>query len=75
MNDVIGDAFVVAIVVLIAFELWLGFAKGYVHTGYGGRTQRATQPIGFWFCMILYAGVFALLGWALIAHAGRGPTG
>jgi hypothetical protein len=48
---------------LLAWELWLGFAKGYVHSTYViRRIERAKSPIVFWANLVTYAVLLAVLG-------------
>jgi len=64
MKDVIADFVIVALIVGLVWQLWSGFAHGVVYQYTSLRRDKS--PVVFWFMMLVYAGLLALFGYAMI---------
>jgi hypothetical protein len=66
LGNLAAFAALLGVCALLAWELWLGLAKGYVHTPYTGRAERARRPISFWSYLLFYAVALAVLGYLFV---------
>jgi ABC-type Fe3+ transport system permease subunit len=51
-----------ALCLFLAWELWLGLTKGYMHSRYAGRVERAKSPISFWVGFVFCAVGLVMVG-------------